>query len=94
MKATIAFDVDDTLIKKTAHGDDAPNYEVIRTLMFFYFIGCPIYVWSGGGIDYAEHWCRKLGIWGMVSVIQKGSIKPDIVFDDEEVTLGVINIKI
>lgn len=91
----IAFDVDETLITTSAHGDTIPNFKVLQILHNLYDLGCDIYVWSGGGIDYAELWARRLGLWGMVSIIPKdGNFNMDICFDDMEVNLAKVNIKV
>ena len=87
--AIIAFDVDGTLIDLQ---QDTPRYEIIQMFLAFYRLGHAMYIWSGGGVDYAEHWRDKLGLVALVA--PKGSFKPDIAFDDEHVTLGKVNIKV
>jgi hypothetical protein len=53
-------------------------------------------IWSGGGVDYSRRYSEKLGldaeIWSKEIVL--GRSLPDIVFDDQEVDLGKVNIKI
>ena len=90
----VAFDVDGTLIVKNSNGDDVPRYSVIQLLFLMKQFGCEIYVWSGGGFDYATRWCEKLGIEGLVHVCRKGEIVPDIAVDDMECKLGTLNIKV
>ncbi len=90
----IAFDVDNTLIKKSRNGEDVPNYGVILLLEMFRGLGYEVKVWSGSGVDYATRWCEKLGIINDVHVIAKGSIEVDIAVDDEDVTLGKVNLKV
>lgn len=85
--AKICCDVDGTLIH---HKDDTPRYEIIALLKSFEKLGCEIFIWSGGGVDYAQHWANKLGL--KYPVIAKGSIKADIAIDDEEVGLGLVNL--
>ena len=84
---TICFDVDGTLI--TPQG---PRYEIINLLMTLKQLGHTIYVWSGGGADYAEYWVKNLGL--DVPALPKGEIKPDIAVDDAEVSLGVVDLKV
>lgn len=92
----IAFDVDGTLIHQVGELSDTPRYEIISILNFFVNNGCNVFVWSGGGIDYAERWVSKLGLTNKVIVIEKGRIglRIDIAFDDEDVKLGIVNIKV
>lgn len=85
----IAFDVDGTLIH---HLDDSPRYNIIQLMMFFIDNEEKVYVWSGGGIDYAQRWVDKLGFTDLVDVVEKGSFIPDIAFDDEHVSLGIVNV--
>lgn len=90
MKTTIAFDVDGTLITF----DDTPCYDNIFALKYFVKLGTQVYVWSGGGLDYAQHWVNKLGLDKYVTVIEKGSMLVDICFDDESVSLAKINVRV
>ena len=73
----VAFDVDGTLISLK---DDTPRYEIIEKFLMFEELGCHMIIWSGGGIDYAEHWAKKLGL--KAQIIEKASIIPDIIVDD------------
>ena len=74
----IAFDVDCCLISIK----DTPNYGIIDLLQWFQAWEWDIYIWSGGGIDYAQRWADKLG-FDFAKVIEKGSQPMDIVVDDE-----------
>lgn len=53
-------------------------------------------MWSGGGVDYAQHWVRKLGL--DATVVAKGSFKPDIAVDDlansPGFNLGITNLPV
>ena len=96
----IAFDVDDTLIVPsivTGLGVDTPNYDTIAIYKWFEAQGHTMIIWSGGGKDYAARWAEKLGLvpdfigdkfpdvrWGQV----------DIAFDDCDVKLGTVNVKV
>ena len=93
----IAWDVDDTLIVPsvaTSHFDtDTPNYENIAIYKWFQSQGHTMIIWSGGGIDYAKHWADKLGLTGEIREKYK-SKDIDISFDDCDVNLAKINIKV
>lgn len=90
----IAFDVDGTLIHKTRDGD-VPRYDVIDTLLHFVKWGNTVFVWSGGGKDYAEMWVRKLGLPNSVRVIEKNkSFGIDLAFDDQEADLAVVTVQV
>lgn len=86
MEKTIAFDVDGTLIFGYF-----PNYHAIDLFRWFERNGWEMYIWSGGGIDYATRWAEKLRL--KAKVVEKGSFIPEIAVDDEDVTLGKANIK-
>lgn len=88
-KLTIAFDVDGTLIHLS---DNSPRYEVIDLFFKFKKLGFNMIIWSGGGIDYAKHWSRKLGL--DARVLEKGSISPDITIDDMETAMGKVVIRV
>ena len=93
---TICVDVDGTLIWSEGQGDepDSPRYGVINLIKLLEEMSpVKIYIWSGGGVPYAQRWADKLGLtW---EVIEKASITPDIAIDDcAECTLGKVNIKV
>lgn len=94
----ICFDVDDTLWRvRHEQKDQVPDYDLIAVLRWFFMNGDTVHVWSAGGVDYAKQICKKLGIDEYVDeVIPKGDFfgKPDISFDDEEVSLGRMNIHV
>jgi trehalose-6-phosphatase len=96
MKCNIAFDVDGTLIHKMSESNmDVPKYDTILLLGTLSELPeVQIYVWSGGGVEYATRWCEKLGLLHVVKIVAKGSFIPDIAFDDEDVALGKVNIKV
>ena len=77
-----------------------PDYDLISVLKWFKSNGANVYVWSAGGTDYAQTIVDKLGLDSYVVVIDKemrysGEEKfIDIAFDDEDVELGKVNIKI
>lgn len=96
MKLKVAFDVDDTLIipSVVTGNRDVPNYETIAIYRWFQAQGCHMIIWSGSGMDWAQTWGEKLGL-------QPDEIRPkafdqtiDIAFDDCEVNLAKVNIKV
>lgn len=89
-KIRVAFDVDGTLIDIFGR----PRYEVIDYLKSCIKLGMEVFVWSGGGMEYAENRTRSLALDEFIFIAQKGSFVPDIVIDDEEVRLGLVNIKV
>jgi phosphoserine phosphatase len=93
----VAFDVDGTLITKSANGLDVPRYEVINLLKSLESFGATIYVWSGGGYSYAQRWAEKLGIDHLVTILNKGDnerVWIDFVVDDEEWGMGEPQLKV
>lgn len=95
----IAFDVDDTLIKHDKGTlQSHPNYDLIQVLRWFHRNGDRIFVWSAGGIDYAQMWVNKLGLTDFVKVIPKnnydGKTKIDVAFDDVDTNLATVDIKV
>lgn len=96
VKLTIAWDVDDTLIVPcivTGFDDDCPNYDTIAVFRWFQAQGHEMIIWSGGGIDYAKRWAEKLGLEAEIREKMK-SEDIDIAFDDCDVDLGKVNVKV
>lgn len=91
-KTVVAFDVDGTLITY----EDKPRYDIIDLFHHFQRLGCIMMVWSGGGFDYADNWCKKLGLepdYISCKFGDKPCPQPDIAFDDEiDSKLGKVNI--
>jgi hypothetical protein len=95
--AIIAFDVDDTLIIPsiaTSSDIDTPNYETIALFRWFQAQGNRMIVWSGGGVDYAKMWANKLGLFPCEIRVKQKTDDIDIAFDDCDVDLSKINIKV
>ena len=95
-KLTIAFDVDDTLIVPavvTGFDRDTPNYETIEVYKWFQAQGHTMVIWSSSGIDWAKTWAEKLGLEAQIRVKSK-SDSVDLAFDDCDVDLAKINIKV
>lgn len=95
----VAFDVDSTLILPDKEGGDIPNYPVIAVFNSLQALGCQMFIWSGGGLQYAKRWAEKLGL--KATIVEKGSFQPDLAFDDmdldfrkSERSLGLVNIQV
>lgn len=97
-RVKVAFDVDDTLWKVVGEFPkfyQAPDYDIIPMLIWFYENGHDVYVWSAGGVDYAVNIVRMLGLDGMVRVVPKNSdLRPDLTFDDQAIELGKVNVRV
>ena len=95
-RLVVAFDVDDTLIVPsgaTTFDVDTPNYENIALFRWFESQGCKMVIWSGGGIDYAKSWAIRLGLNAEIWTKEKRD-EVDLAFDDCNVDLGKVNIKV
>ena len=93
----IAFDVDDTLIVPsvaTGFSLDTPNYETISLYRWFQAQGFYMIIWSGSGIDWAKTWAEKLGLIANEFAVKEKRADIDIAFDDCEVDLAKVNIKV
>lgn len=93
----IAFDMDDTLIvPSVALGfeRDTPNYETIAIYKWFRAQGHHMIIWSGSGIDYAKQWAEKLGLCADEFAEKEKREDIDIAFDDCDVDLAKVNIKV
>jgi hypothetical protein len=96
----IAFDIDDTLLIPSVargndvSGDNVPNYEVIAVLRFFQAQGHEIILWSGSGVDWAKRWGEKFGLEPFTVRIKEKDENIDIAFDDCEVDLARVNVRV
>ena len=86
----IAFDVDECLIK-----DGEPieaNVELLKVLSKTH----KVFMWSGNGYEHAYDVALKLQISKYLSgVLNKyGTFIPDIAFDNQEIKLGKLDVKI
>lgn len=89
---TVAFDVDGTLISSR---DDRALEDVRTLLVTLKRLGCRIVVWSGCGSGYAQMVSRRIHVDHCVDAYaDKGVIHADITFDDQEVKLGLVNVRI
>lgn len=108
-RLVIAWDVDDTLIVPavaTGLDVDTPSYEAIAVYRWLQAQGHIMVVWSGSGEDYARMWGTKLGLNADVYrdkhdrapfTSDDGSFLqalPDLTFDDSDLTLGTVNVKV
>lgn len=89
----VAFDVDNTIIKKNENGLDVPCYPVLNLLIALQAVGVEVYLWSGGGLEYVNHWKEKLGLDVKILIKEKTDFI-DVCFDDQEVDLAKINVKL
>jgi len=94
----VAFDIDDTLWKVVGEFPrfrQVPEYDLIAVLRWFHQNGDTVFVWSAGGMEYAQNIVNNLGLTDMVKVVQKSSeLRPDLTFDDQAVELGRVNIRV
>lgn len=85
----VAFDVDGTLIDHR----DYVRPEIVDLYKALQKLGCEMYIWSHGGVDYAEIWRSRLHLLG--KVVEKGSFKPDIAVDDQKCAfLGKVDLHV
>ena len=86
---TVCFDIDGTLRDYS----DKPRTEIITLLQAFKAIkNIKVYVWSGGGVEYAQRIVSSMGL-EIDGVIVKGSVTPDLAIDDQTVDLGIANLR-
>lgn len=97
----VAFDIDDTIlipgvarIGFVPSGDNVPNYEVIAVYKFFQAQGAEMILWSGSGIDWAKRWGEKFGLEPFTVRVKSKSEDVDICFDDCEVDLAKVNVRV
>lgn len=93
----IAFDVDDTLIipSVVTGTENVPNYDTIAIFNWFQAQGHEMYIWSGSGIDWATRWAEKLGLKAIIIPKHNPDKIPiDIAFDDCDVEIGKVNVKV
>lgn len=92
----------------TGFGNDTPNYDTVALFKWFQAQGCEMILWSGSGMDWAKTWGEKLGLQPFevlpkqkyVDVITNhGEFMAnitvvDIAFDDCDVDLAKVNVKV
>lgn len=97
MNLKVAFDIDDTILVPSVamgYGMDTPNYETIGVLRWFQAQGAEIILWSGSGVDWAKTWGEKFGLMPFTVRVKQKSDDIDIAFDDCDVDLAKVNIKV
>jgi hypothetical protein len=101
----IAFDIDDTLIVPSVAltdngGRDTPNYDTIAIYKWFQAQGNEMILWSGSGMDWAQTWGEKLGLAPFTVMPKEKHVNSvfesiiDIAFDDCEVDLATVNVRV
>jgi hypothetical protein len=92
----IAFDIDDTLLVPSVvtGGRDTPNYDVIAVYKWFQNQGHQMILWSGSGIDWARTWGEKFGLEPFEVRIKQKDDEIALAFDDCDVDLAKVNIKV
>lgn len=94
--SNIVFDIDDTMIVPSVVTGtvDTPNYDTIQLYRWFQSQGNKMYLWSGSGIDWATRWNEKLGLQADGILVKTKNLDMDIAFDDCDVDLAKVNIKV
>lgn len=87
----VCFDVDGFLIDKSGKGIRT-NIDILKSIAK----NNKVYIWSGEGWKHAQEASDNLGLGVFISgVLDKyGTFKPDLAFDNQEIDLGIKNIKI
>lgn len=91
---TICFDVDGCLINKEGKLIEA-NYQLMYKLAEIH----KVYIWSGNGWKYAQEKIENISSLRINEIIsgylnKYGGFIPDVAFDDQEINLGKLNIKV
>jgi hypothetical protein len=87
----VAFDCDNTLVVRMGKITE-PRDDILSLFNMFKDGGHELYLWSGGGVAYANSIKDLLKI--DAKVVEKGSFRPDVAVDDEDCFLGTKNIKV
>lgn len=99
----VAFDVDGTLIHAgwEFKGEAVPRTKVLDKIREHCANGDEIWIWSGGGKDYAESIARRIKLEEMQGIKIAGYLSKvmndgsfDLAYDDEVVSLAEKNIQI
>ena len=86
---TVAFDIDNCLVD----ADYNPRDDVIDLFHIFEKLGCRMVIWSDDSVKYTEHWAKKLGL-NAILAYKTYDIRADITFDDQDISLGKVNIQV
>lgn len=93
----VAFDIDDTILVPSValgFGNDTPNYDTIAIYRWFQAQGFDMVLWSGSGTDWAQRWGEKFGLQPFTVLVKEKRPDIDIAFDDCDVDLGKVNVKV
>lgn len=107
--SNVAFDIDNTLYKVIDEGPidvhfpggphrfvQGIDFDLMQVLLWHLKNGDSVYIWSAGGIEYAENWANRfLPLHPDVHVIEKSKKhkeQMDVCYDDQEVDLAKANI--
>ena len=92
----IAFDVDGTLRCNHTETCQDPNEDIIELFRILdKFKNTELYVWSGGGAEYARQFARKfkLKVGDRRCISKIGAPQMDIAIDDiQDTAIGIINL--
>lgn len=95
-KVKIAFDVDGTLRCNCTDTCQDPNENIVALLKILFTLkNVELYVWSGGGADYARRFKNlyELPVKDSHFISKIGAPKMDIAIDDiQDTALGNINL--
>ena len=95
-KIRIAFDVDGTLRCNCTDTCDDGNQRIYDLFLILdTFKNTELFVWSGGGTDYARRWAEKFGLPVKPShcISKVGAPQMDIAIDDiQDTAIGRINL--
>lgn len=96
---TVAFDVDGCVRLPAGHHGYPVANEPVRQLLVILSLmpNVRVHVWSGSGELYARQVCSELGLRPYVhsySSKTDATVRPDVTFDDEEMTRGTVNIRV
>lgn len=95
-KVKIAFDVDGTLRNNTTPTSEDGNWGVIELFKLLASMkNTEMYVWSGGGADYARRFAYKyeLPVKDSRCISKIGAPQMDIAVDDiQDTAIGTINL--
>ena len=95
-KITIAFDVDGTLRSNKTDTTVEPNRRIVELFnILATFKNVQLYVWSGGGAQYAAQFARTYGlpVSNSKCISKFGAPKMDICIDDiQETDLATFNL--
>lgn len=95
-KVVVAFDVDGTLRCNCTETCQDPNLDIVELFRIFKkFKNVELYVWSGGGAEYAYGFALKydLGVKKARCISKFAGLKPDIAIDDiQETDLASLNL--